>query len=56
MYLPVPGFKPMPSVFLGECVTHFTTVAEKIMNTIGLSHSHNIINLCARLNHKVIKR
>ena len=26
MYLPVPGFEPMCSIFLGKCVTHQATV------------------------------
>ena len=28
MYLPVSGFEPMSSVFLGECVTRWSTVAD----------------------------
>ena len=28
MYLPVPGFEAMSFVFLGECVIHYTTVAD----------------------------
>ena len=30
MFLPVPGFEPMSSVFLGECVTHSATVADAL--------------------------
>ena len=32
MYLPVDEFEPMSSVFLGECVTHQTTVADHANN------------------------
>ena len=30
MYLPVPGFQSTSSVFLGEFVTHWATVADNI--------------------------
>ena len=30
MFLPVPGFEPTSSVFLGECVTHSATVADAL--------------------------
>ena len=28
MYVPVPGFEPTSSVFLGECVTHWAIVVD----------------------------
>ena len=32
MYLPVPGTEPTSSVFLGECVTLWATVANEYKN------------------------
>ena len=31
MYVPVPGFKPTSSVFLGESVTHKAPVADNLV-------------------------
>ena len=33
LYLPVPGFAKMPSVFLDECVTHLATVEDVVIIT-----------------------
>ena len=39
MYLPVPVFEPMSSVFLGGCVTHLAAVSDTSYHHIMLSFS-----------------